>query len=299
MHDFSNEAARNGTLSLDATMQYYEALNRILAGDVGPMRDIWSQAPDSILMGPVGGRQIGHPEILRIFARQARGARGGQVTPRELMVRLGAEFCYSVCIEHGEIATASGATIPVNLRATNILQIDEDQCHLVYHHTDAWPQAPRPEDPASERFTMLEDDAPERDILDILEQVRLAMDRMADGDIGPISDLWATEEDVSLACPAGGIQVGWDAVKAELRLFAKLNMRASFQFKDIIARSHHDLAYASYLISAPDAAIASLPQPLESRATTIFHQEGDRWQVVHHHADLVPDMEKLAAPGRR
>jgi len=65
---------------------FYAALNRLSAGDVGPMLAVWSHSPDVTQMGPFGGRRVGWDEVRREFEEASRLTVRGHVEPGDLLV---------------------------------------------------------------------------------------------------------------------------------------------------------------------------------------------------------------------
>ena len=47
-----------------ANEQFYSALNAMFAGDLAPMKKVWSHADDVTYMGPSGGFRVGWDQVL-------------------------------------------------------------------------------------------------------------------------------------------------------------------------------------------------------------------------------------------
>jgi ketosteroid isomerase-like protein len=119
-----------------ASEAFYAALNRMFTGDLGPMNDIWSHAPDVTDMGPFGGRRVGWQEVSAQFEREAKMKLGGKVEARDMLVHVSGDLGYTLCVEHGENMSASGKPIAVDHRATNIFRREAGKWKLIHHHTD-------------------------------------------------------------------------------------------------------------------------------------------------------------------
>lgn len=291
--EFASEALKNETLALDATERFYAALNRMFAGDLGPMSEIWTKDADVVLMGPYGGRQIGRTDVQRMFEKDASLKHAGQIMPRDLLVRVGDELAYSVCIERGEITTSTEAQIPVDVRGTNILKRQGEDWRVVYHHTDLLPQMQEASNLKIEEFPAAPVQAPDPDVIKALDQLFAAVNSMFAGDLEPLYDVWANTDDVTFASPVGNIQVGWSAVRAEFERHSKAGIQGSLQYKDLFTRIYGDLAYASCLSYAPDLTINGKPYAFNQRETVVFRREGDSWLVVHLHQDLGAGLAEL------
>lgn len=122
-----------------ASARFYEALNAMFTGDMGPMTEIWSHADDVTNLGPFGDRQEGWEQVRAQFEREAALELGGRVEARELLVRAGSDLGYSVCIEEGENSGSGGEPIRVRHRATNVFRREAEGWKLVHHHTDLAP----------------------------------------------------------------------------------------------------------------------------------------------------------------
>ncbi|HEV8711480.1 MAG TPA: nuclear transport factor 2 family protein [Candidatus Binatia bacterium] len=115
---------------------FYAALNRMFTGDMGPMSEIWSHASDVTDMGPFGGRLVGWEKVGAEFEREAKMKLGGKVEARDVVVRVGGDLGYTLCVEHGENMSADGKPVTVDHRATNIFRREAGKWKLIHHHTD-------------------------------------------------------------------------------------------------------------------------------------------------------------------
>jgi ketosteroid isomerase-like protein len=291
--EFASETVRSETLALDAIERFYEALNRTFAGDLGPMEGLWAQTPDVVLKGPFGGRQVGWPELRRVVERDSKLKRGGQILPRDLVVRVGKDLAYGVCIERGEITTNKGERVPLDLRATNILKREGDDWRFIYHHTDPLPAMQEASGLKLDAIETPEGPPPDPTVLKVLDRFYGAIRSMFGGDLEPLADIWSHTDDVSFASPVGNIQVGWEAVRAEFERHAKVGIKGNLEYKEPFVRVCGDLAYASCLATAPDMTINGKPYDFNLRATTIFRREDGQWRVVHHHSDCGPGLPEL------
>jgi hypothetical protein len=73
----------------EAAAGFYSALDVFFTGDLGPMTKVWSHADDVTYMGPDGGFEVGWPQVLEDWKKQAAMKLGGRVEPQEMRVFVG------------------------------------------------------------------------------------------------------------------------------------------------------------------------------------------------------------------
>jgi ketosteroid isomerase-like protein len=272
--------------------RFYEALNRLFTGDPTPMGEVWAETPDVVLMGPFGGRKIGRPEVYGAFKRDADLLKGGGlVTPRNPLIRVGKELAYGVTIERGEVIVG-GKKVPVDLRATLILQRLGDKWLHVYHHTDPLPELQKTPGYKVTEFTPPRGEVGDPGVLKALDRYYEASNATFSGDFKAIEGSWLKGDDVTMLCPTGNIKVGWKAIRDEFGGPGP-EVRGKLRYEQPLVRVFGDLAYVSHLTTAPDMTIGGKPYPLSVRSTIIFRREGGSWLVAHAHGDLDPGLIEL------
>ena len=123
-----------------ASEQFYEALNRMLNGDLEPMMEVWSHGSDVATMHPLGGRETGWEEVRANWEQVAQGFSDGQVSLEDLVVvPLSEDVAYTLGTEHGQ-ATLGDETVSIDWRATNIYRREAGEWKMVLHHTDVSPE---------------------------------------------------------------------------------------------------------------------------------------------------------------
>ena len=123
-----------------ASEQFYEALNRMLNGDLEPMMEVWSHGSDVATMHPLGGRETGWEEVRANWEQVAQGFSEGQVSLEDLVVvPLSEDVAYTLGTEHGQ-ATLGDERVSIDWRATNIYRREEGEWKMVLHHTDVSPE---------------------------------------------------------------------------------------------------------------------------------------------------------------
>lgn len=123
---------------MEANAQFYTALNAIFAGDLEPMKEVWSHQDDVTYMGPVGGFQKGWDEVLANWTYQAQQNLGGEVVPEDIHLITGPKIAVIHDMEKGT-NVVDGETQVVSLRATNVFRKEKGKWKMVGHHTDLLP----------------------------------------------------------------------------------------------------------------------------------------------------------------
>ena len=124
---------------LEATAQFYAALNAMFTGDVGPMKAVWSHADDVTYMGPGGGLQIGWAQVLASREEQASRKLGGEVQLKDIQVTVGRDIAIAQGFEKGSNPNAEGGPREVSIRATNLFRKEDSRWKMIGHHTDLLP----------------------------------------------------------------------------------------------------------------------------------------------------------------
>ncbi len=115
------------------------------------------------------------------------------------------------------------------------------------------------------------------------------LDSMANGDSGPLADVWSRDAAVTSMHPVGGREIGWDAVWGSFAQFGKLASKGKVELKDQLIRVVGDLAY-EVGIEYGQVMLAGEKVIIEHRVTNIYKKEGGAWKMVHHHTDVSPQM---------
>jgi len=122
-----------------AVTQFYSALNTMFKGELGPMKHIWSHAADVTYMGPAGGMQVGWPDVLAEWKKQAAMKLGGQVQPSDIHIIMGTNLAVVQDIEVGSNTNAAGQATTISIRATNVFRKEGEEWLMISHHTDLLP----------------------------------------------------------------------------------------------------------------------------------------------------------------
>ena len=120
-------------------------------------------------------------------------------------------------------------------------------------------------------------------------QFYAALNSMVSGDASPLADIWSHSKDVTTMHPIGGREVGWDEVRGSWEQVAAIASQGQVELTEQLIRVGDGLAYEEG-IERGHAMMAGERVSIEQRATNIYRREGGSWKIVHHHADLSPEM---------
>jgi ketosteroid isomerase-like protein len=123
-----------------ANDQFYAALNAVFTGEIAPMNAIWAHRDDVTIMDPFGGRLTGWEAVGGEFKKVAAMKIGGHIACKDLVVHVGGDMGYTVCIEQGENMGTDGKPVVVSHGVTNIFRRINDRWKMVHHHTDLAPK---------------------------------------------------------------------------------------------------------------------------------------------------------------
>jgi ketosteroid isomerase-like protein len=121
-----------------ASKAFYAALNRMAAGDAGPMADVWSHGATATTMHPIGGREVGWSKVKGPWTQVASLCSGGKVALNGQLIRVVGGLAYEVGVEKGHM-TLAGTEVPIEHRVTNVYRREGGKWKIVHHHTDLSP----------------------------------------------------------------------------------------------------------------------------------------------------------------
>lgn len=120
----------------EAADAFYEAGNRLLAGDATAFAPIWSEADDISHLGPMGSTFTGRQAVMEEFAREsAMGFAGTLVADGRHYVDMGTSALL-VCTERTSGMTRDGKAIQQDIRSTTVFRKEQGHWKVVHHHTD-------------------------------------------------------------------------------------------------------------------------------------------------------------------
>ena len=122
----------------DAITASHAATDRIMRGDAGGFKDLYSRRGDITLGNPFGGFGRGWEGVVEQLERAASYFSDGRATGFEaISTSAGDEFAYTVEIERVETKVAGREEqAPFAARVTSIYRREEDGWRLIHRHAD-------------------------------------------------------------------------------------------------------------------------------------------------------------------
>ena len=120
----------------EAADAFYEAGNRLLAGDATAFAPIWSEADDISHMGPTGATVIGRKAVMEQFARESAMGFVGTLVADERQYVETAEMGLLFCTERTSGMTRDGEALRLDIRSTSVFRKEQGHWKVVHHHTD-------------------------------------------------------------------------------------------------------------------------------------------------------------------
>ena len=121
------------------------------------------------------------------------------------------------------------------------------------------------------------------------EDFYAALNRMANGDASAMMNIWAHDEEVTAMHPIGGRQVGWDAIKESFERVAELASGGKIELFDQRVQVVGDAAY-EIGVERGEFAMGHHQTNIDHRVTNLYQREAGTWKMIHHHADISPEM---------
>lgn len=125
----------------------------------------------------------------------------------------------------------------------------------------------------------------DRFVADTVARLRAADTALHNGNAEPrIVDTWSHADPVTLFGAAFSAR-GWEEIGPVFdRLGERFSDCKSFDIEVVAAGVSDGLGYI-VAIERTNASVNSEPQSYALRVTQIFRREGDKWKIVHRHAD--------------
>ena len=134
--------------------------------------------------------------------------------------------------------------------------------------------------------------AAEDEVRQVSDRFYAALNSMANGDAGPMMEVWSHTPDVTTMHPIGGREVGWEQVRGPWEQVAAICSGGQVTFKDSLIRVVGDLAY-QLGTETGQLTLGGHDVSFDERVTNIYRREADGWKIVHHHSDLSPALVEL------
>jgi ketosteroid isomerase-like protein len=129
----------------------------------------------------------------------------------------------------------------------------------------------------------------EDEVRNASRQFYAALNRMANGDAGALSDIWSHDAAATALHPIGGREVGWEAVRKSFEQVAQLASDGGIELVDQIIHISGTLAY-EVGVEQGEFTLAGEPVKMEVRVTNVYQREAGAWKMIHHHTDTSPAM---------
>ena len=123
-------------------------------------------------------------------------------------------------------------------------------------------------------------------------QFYAALNRMLNGDAGPLAEIWSHSAAVTTMHPIGGREVGWDKVRDTWEQVAKGAADGQVKLRDELIQVVGDMAY-ELGIEQGQVKLGGHQVSIEHRVTNIYRRESGAWKIVHHHTDVSPAMVEI------
>jgi PAS domain S-box-containing protein len=128
------------------------------------------------------------------------------------------------------------------------------------------------------------------DVLAANDRFYVALNTMFTGQLAPMIASWSHGDDVTYMGPAGGFQVGWEAVRQEWEAQAAMKLGGKVVHSETQVTAGNTLAVVSNYEKGENTNAKGEIQKVSIRATNIFRKEGGLWKMIGHHVDLLPQM---------
>src|SRR3984893_3397305 len=135
----------------------------------------------------------------------------------------------------------------------------------------------------------------ENDVRAASEEFYSALNRMLNGDAGPLGDIWSHSTTVTTMHPIGGREVGWDQVRGSWEQVAQLTTHGQVSLSDQFIQVAGDAAY-ELGVEHGQFTLAGQPVTGDCQVRNIYRRESGAWQIVHHHTDTGAVNDKCAQP---
>ena len=120
-------------------------------------------------------------------------------------------------------------------------------------------------------------------------QFYAALNRMLNGDAGPLADIWSHGATVTAMHPIGGRQIGWDAVRASFEEVAQFASDGKVELKNQLIHVVGDVAYEAG-VEHGQVKLGGQKVTIAHRVTNVYQREAGGWKMTYHHTDISPEL---------
>ena len=135
-------------------------------------------------------------------------------------------------------------------------------------------------------------DDSQQGVKDAAADFLVALNELFTGDVEPMKrGLVPRERASAYMGPAGGIQVGWDQVRANWEAQAALNLKGKVKCEYMQVTAGPVIGIAQCRIVGENF-VDGKPRKVSIRTTSTFRQDDGQWKMIGHHTDLLPFLQK-------
>lgn len=134
----------------------------------------------------------------------------------------------------------------------------------------------------------------ESEVREVSKKFYAALNRMANGDSGPIAEVWSHSKSVTAMHPIGACDTGWNAVRESFGKVADMAKGGAVKLDDQMIQVSGDMAY-EVGNETGKVTLAGKQVAIDHRVTNIYRRESGGWKMVHHHTDVSPAMLNVLA----
>src|SRR5215203_4201154 len=133
----------------------------------------------------------------------------------------------------------------------------------------------------------------EDEIRQASEQFYAALNRMINGDPEPMMEVWSHGSDVATMHPLGGRETGWREVRASWEQVAQEFSDGQVSIEGLVVVPLSDDVAYTLGTEQGQAKLGDERVGIDWRVTNIYRREGGEWKMVHHHADVSPEVVEV------
>ena len=135
----------------------------------------------------------------------------------------------------------------------------------------------------------------EDEIRQASERFYAALTRALNGDLGPMMEVWSHGSDAATMHPLGGRELGWEEVRAGWEQAAQAFSEGQVSLDDLVVVPVTEDAAYTLGTEYGQAKVGDEPVRIDWRATNVYRREAGEWKMVHHHADVSPELVEVIA----
>lgn len=126
------------------------------------------------------------------------------------------------------------------------------------------------------------------------ERFYSALNKMANGDAGPMTDAWTKSKNATAQHPIGGREFGSDAVLESFAKVASIAKGGSISIVNQLIDVGEDMAVETG-IEKGTLTLEGHTAVIDQRVTNTYRLDNGAWKLQHHHTDLSPAMLDVLA----